>query len=727
MLSNHTMTPRPRPPARTRGSTSRSLAMGASPPPPYASALTFLSEDGRIRKPSLTSYLGSPLPATLKMVGLSEPASPQDGNDQDWLNEKSREELAELLLKADDLIKERETELGVTSAVCKSLHESNVTLKNKHDALVARIPRGSPTISDVSFPDGLHTRSVTQDSSFDAGSSPRVHLKRTRRISVSPADISLLSDQNAELLLKLENLQDEAVTADRTGRRALKQLEKEIQLLRDELEKTQARSEQLEKTQQVGTEKIVEEMWRKKKEREAKFRAMRNNTAAPNDGDGEIRDFAPRGVFPKTPLSPSQSVEFPTDSSYDSEPEFEHPHQHALVAQLLLKIEELEETNTQIIQQQSETADKLHAVQRETESISKVYECFSAENGLEWEVVGDNGLKSAMEGTIRFKSFRRSLEAQGDTKFPSLVLPPKTRKSVLDLFGAYNESEAGPSTLPIPPSMQSTRSSMSMELSPLRFDHSQSLSLDDDVSPFLSSRPTLEAELGDDFNSEDPFALSRRGSLYDLSFSVSPSPTPTVRSLSGRVSDPRLGSLRDQSTPTGGALQLSVEPSSPSPSDQNADTDMGSVRGKSSERFRRMSQTLSRRTGRWAGERFGIMDESTPKRPTISLPQRLSSALDVVVEGFGGVVRGGDNSSNHGDGADVGPSMTPSPVSDAAEKTVVLDDSGRKRRALVAFVLEVWLWLQFVIIILVFLFAMARQGPRNVIGEAEKRAVVRRR
>jgi hypothetical protein len=69
-----------------------------SPPPPYASSFPFL-ENGR--KPN---YLGSPLPATLQIV-----ASPNAEEDPEWLSEKSREELAELLLKADDLIKERET------------------------------------------------------------------------------------------------------------------------------------------------------------------------------------------------------------------------------------------------------------------------------------------------------------------------------------------------------------------------------------------------------------------------------------------------------------------------------------------------------------------------------------------------------------------------------------------------------------------------------------------
>ncbi|KAJ7126425.1 hypothetical protein C8R43DRAFT_931971 [Mycena crocata] len=704
MLANDTMTPRPRPPAQMKRSTSRSLpqgAIGASPPPPYASSAAFMPEDGR-----KAHYLGSPLPATLEMVDrASEPASPEGNDNSEWLNEKSREELAELLLKADGLIKERETELGVTSAVCKSLYENNVTLKNKHDALVARLPstpRHSPPLSQLSF---------AEDTNFDSNSSPRVYLTRhSRRISVSPADISLLSDQNQELLLKLENLEAEAMSADRSGRRALKQLEKEIQLLRDELEKTQARSEELEKNAQVGTEKIVEEMWRKKKEREAKFRAMRNNTSTPRHDpfgdDAEVRDFAPAGFFSKTSLSPSNSGEFPSDDSYGSEPSFEHPQQHTLVSQLLEKIHELEETNAQIIRQQSETTYKLHAVQRETESISKAYECFSAENGMEWEVTDKD---APMDGTIRFRSFRRSLDAQNDVAFPSLAMPRKARKSVIDLFDAANE--AGPSKLAAPTDGSST------ELSPLRFYTTQSHSPYDFSSISVPGpRQTLQAEIGDDFG--DPFLplCSRR---YDLSFSLSPSPTPGSSlqgTLQSRISDARAS--RDHST---NALQLSVEP--PSPSDQDGGED-GSLREKNRDRHRRMSQTLSLRSARWVDGRFqdglssrSIGHESTPRRQSITLPERFSSALDIVMENFGRPARTPEDNTT--------PDMSPSPTSEQADKTVVIE-SGRNKQVFVAFVLELWLWLQFAIIIVVFLWAMAKRGPKSVLVEAEQRAVVKR-
>ncbi|KAJ7228259.1 hypothetical protein GGX14DRAFT_611979 [Mycena pura] len=710
MLSN-TITARPRPAAQLRRSTS-TLAQGASPPPPYASSLAFNRKPGVVPFPN---YLGSPLPATLQMVGLgnSQPASPheteQDSNN-DWLNEKSREELTELLLKADGLIKERETELGVTSAACKSLYDSNVSLKNQHQALVARIPstaHDSPSPSPISLSDALETLSASSDASTssDVDSSPFSYFKRARRISIHPSDISALADQNAELLQKLETLETEALNTDRSGRRALKQLEKEIQQLRDELEDTQARSEQLEKQAQMGTEKIVEELLKKKKEQEAKVRAMRNNStpgdAWPFSDETDIRDFAPSGAFSKAYLTPSQSVEFPSSSShqqfgvpsYGPEHAFEHHNQHTLVSQLLAKIKELEETNAQIIEQQSETADKLEAVQRETESISKVYEYFSPENGIEWEVVAEDGRKSA-EGTIRFRSFRRTLESQSDD-VPSLLLPQKAprRKSVLDLFNLDERQGANRTSTPCPDTSSYSRG----DLSPLRLDTSEY-----GGSLYVGSHQTLQAELGSDFNNDafDPL-LRRQGSLYDLSFSVSPSPTPGNRSPLHSIADSV--AWRNHSTPVHNALRLSVEP--PTPHTGNAS---GSMRENTKDRHERMAQTLSLRTDRWVDGRLStrssFVNDSTSTRNSASLPRRLSTAPD----------------SDDGSTTPLGPLL-------ANETPVVLDDRGQKRRVLVAFVLELWLWLQFALVIVVFLWAMAKRGPRSVLSEGDRRAVARGR
>jgi len=102
MLANDPTNPRPRPPAQVRRSTSgmkkSSSSSSSSPPPPYASSLAFPR-----RSSTSATLLGSPVSATVQMV---------DGGSQEmveWLNEKSREELSELLLKADGVIKQRES------------------------------------------------------------------------------------------------------------------------------------------------------------------------------------------------------------------------------------------------------------------------------------------------------------------------------------------------------------------------------------------------------------------------------------------------------------------------------------------------------------------------------------------------------------------------------------------------------------------------------------------
>nr|GAT59693.1 predicted protein [Mycena chlorophos] len=672
MLSNNQPISRPRPPAQVRR-TSRTLPLGASPPPPYVDRSgkgPILDDD----EPSFQNYLGSPLPATLQMVGRnkSQPSSPHE---EGWLNEKSREELAVLLHKADDLIRERETELGVTSAVCKSLYENNVSLKSKHDALLARFPSSdSPSSSQMPLPD------EADDTPFQP---------RSRKVTIHASDISLLADQNAELLHKLQTLEEEAQVTDRQGRRALKQLEKEISLLRDELEKTQARSEQLEKQAQVAPEKIVEELWRKKKEREAKFRAMRNNNTPtrapwPFADESAVRDFAPPGPSKGGILSPAK------DASYGDEHPFEYPDQHMLVSQLLDKIKELEDTNTRIIQQQSETADKLQAVQRETESISKVYEYFSPEKGIQWQVVADDGgPNSPVDGTIRFRSFRRSLDSsEDDDGDDSMMLPRRgpRRGSVLELF---EEGISRPDT-PVPGNSLDPVT----ELSPLHF-HTPS-------SERVQPRQTLQAELGEDFV---PDAYSR---YRDFSFNVSPSPS--------------MSALPDN------ALRLSVEPPTPTASAELPVSRTGSLREKNRQRQERMTQTLFLRSGRWQDGRFSsissassLIDESTPKRELVSIPQRLSSAFDVVMENFGAP-------EGEGEEDDKNKQVTaPATLSNRTSiASIVFDEGGERKRAFVAFVLEAWLWLQFAVVIVVFLWAMAKRGPKSVLGEADRRAVVKR-
>jgi phage shock protein A len=283
-----------------------------------------------------------------------------------------------------------------------------------------------------------------------------------RKISVSTSEISHLADQNAELLEKLEQLESDSFSADQSGRRELKRLEKEISALREELEKTQAKSEELEEKAKAGfawdSEKVVQEVLRKKSVREERFRAMRNlgqGLPSENEGDSEIRDFAPESSFYPPGDTPRRAsgTPFRHPLAQNPHPTLSTQPEPSLISQLLCKIQELEQTNIRIIEQQTETATQLSAMQRETEHMTRVYECFADENPIELapdlEPATATAELPSREDTIRFRSFKRNLGVQPIGVLPdnldrSVTHPriiSKTRKSVMGLFDVNAEAK----------------------------------------------------------------------------------------------------------------------------------------------------------------------------------------------------------------------------------------------------------------------------------------------
>ncbi|GBE79484.1 predicted protein [Sparassis crispa] len=453
MLSNSvSATPRPRPPAKTRKIPS--IQFSRPPPPPYV-----LEEE---------MTLGSPIPPPLvasDVRRLSLPTHPGE----DW-NDRSREELSGLLLKADELIKSRETELSFTSALCKSLYEGNIKLKTKHDTLISRIPSTrtaspapiTPLVSTAPTSPSLAPTPIIQ-SPFMLGDSrvlspgpttQRIH--HSRRISVTPTELAHLADQNAELLDKLEKLEAESQQADQAGKRKLHKLEKEIQTLREELESTQAKGAELEE-QAKAANMSASEVQRRKEERVERLKALKEKSASgPDFASEEVRDFAPPSKLPKyrphttsidsaeevsaalaADLSGGASLSDPSESDgsdhshddgendtssflpmpYPSRSSSQLVAESAIVSQLLLKIRELEETNAQIIEDQRATGGRLRAAQRDAEGIRQLYDCLS--DGAEVELqVGPDDADSPVKGesvfsgdTIKFSSLRRTIDS----------------------------------------------------------------------------------------------------------------------------------------------------------------------------------------------------------------------------------------------------------------------------------------------------------------------------
>ena len=452
-----------------------------------------------------------------------------------------------------------------------------------------------------------------------------------RKVSMSTADVDFLADQNAELLEKLERLEAEANSADLAGRRELKRLEKEISFLKEALEKTVAKSEELEeKVHDV----VGNEAARKRKEREARVRAMRQlGKSSTEDASEPVKNFAPEGSRFGGPsgsytlASSFDTRDEPSESLPKQVPQPPQPPppvvQDSLISQLLQKVKELEETNTRILLQQADTAQQLSAVQRDTENINKVYECLvdpvsTDLNFIEAEQEEDPVSSSAK--TMRFRTFRRTLETdQGptDTQLTRRHVTAgahKPRRSAT--MGLFDEHADGP--WPNPPMMGDfgshswseayNRSSFSAlggsgALSPLHFfspaTHSTELA-------GLSLQSELDQRLGGDWEINGGRHHLRSSSIIELSqLSVPATPSPLSRQLSRRSSE---------ATPHGFSSIFDEEEFEPTTPVQPAKADPFLIAVPSlaaeqvlplkSPRMQMMMDTIRSRHGRWDTRRF---------------------------------------------------------------------------------------------------------------------------
>ena len=401
---------------------------------------------------------------------------------------------------------------------------------------------------------------------------------------MSMSDVAYLADQNAELLDKLEKLEQESSHQDQSGRRQLKRLEKEIADLREELEKTQAKSEELEEKSKRGwnSEQVINAVAKKKLEREAKMKALRNlGHGGGTAEDTEVKSFAPEGstfggpspgysfttpggrsnssvVFPKSgdsarsvssPL-PSKLVlphQEPSTSRATSPGPAERP-EIALINKLMDKMTELQEANTRIIEQQAETTKQLQSFQKETEQMNKMYQSLSSPFEVEDESDSDHD----RTGLTRYHSFsqvvdsRPLLSASAKKKMGSARHRRRTLGSTDERVAKAAAQRADISTsrlnLPIPfppsPSMNRHHSFTSLHdafASPALSSLSLDSAMDDlqQPSPVLQ---TLQSELGNALVAEDidknNFHL-RSTSIFNLSvkpssnMSIPPSPSPS--------------------------------------------------------------------------------------------------------------------------------------------------------------------------------------------------------
>lgn len=633
----------------------------------------------------------------------------------------------------------------MTAAVCKTLYRDNVVLKTKHDALVSRVPHSykSPVMSPIGSP--LQENTGVLQSPLDPDPSaaglgsplPSAKRKRTRRISMTPAEFGQLSDQNSALLAQIETLEKDSDVSDQASKRKLQKLETEIQNLRKELENTR---EVLKEQEKVVKEIENEDVKKQRLEREERLQAIRHRTDS-NASAMSYQDFAPsssttstpkrvrpvKDSKPKPPI-PDSDESGPIPFSYFTFPTRKGASQaseHSLLSQLLGKVRELEETNDEISAQQKAAAIKLRSAQLGAENMKRVYNYFSDEEDVDVEIVSDEGTHGQFpeDTMIKFSSLRRTISediSKEHTRSRSSSPPRahnKSRKSVVGFFDPSTSSSIEVDDIFSPTGDDNIDGDLAL------FPKIFSRHVSPAGSPLLapSEAPNLGrslgselgSEFGDDWNADGGNHHLRSTSLYSL--------TQFVGDLSGLPPPPR---ERVQSLETNGGASdygVQIRLNSPTPSeDDDSVPDLGSYRDRAYGRSRRLSHAVQSRTHRWVDGRF------TPPRFPEKIKPRFTAPSNLLTKAFDTMMENIASKSPSPEAEAVEATDDDRPLDKPLEATALIatqgsDEEARPQR-LPGFMLELWLWLQFIIIIMVFLYAMAKRGPKSVLQEAERKA-----
>lgn len=561
----------------------------------------------------------------------------------------------------------------MTSEACKTLYNGNVALQSKHQALLARLPAGqamtpsssNTPVSSAAPSPHFYTSNLPRDrTSSTVSVEPPVPPRHFRRISVSPSDIAQLADQNAELMQTLQELEAESSHADQAGKRKLKRLEEEIQLLRGELEAAQTRSVELEQQVIVGTkvEKGSEEAEKRRLEREEKLRGLKAKVGSDGEDD---EDAIPRDFAPSNPLglsTSSRSSGSSTATSLQSPPATPSKASPSLITRLVNKIAELEQTNDQMNEQHRETEARLRQAEMDAETIRKLYSFLDDDPQVEVQVVDDedtpaNLSTDSQDHSVHFRSLRRSLHLDSarlslDSRFDSgiknvmqstlrshsnrlpLNAPHRNRKSVVGFFGSASHSSTGlpsetGSPFVFPPSPLKVETASYAPTEPSEFGASSpALSTLDLPANNFGRGHTLGSELGSQYG--DDWAANaenhhlRTSSLYDLSSVTDAAPSPLLSpssptaehtafppippSIAVQTATPPHPQPQPQdflSQSTDAHLQLTPTPGRTDLPDADVDETPKSLgRSNMIERNRRLSQTVRSRTTHWVDRRF---------------------------------------------------------------------------------------------------------------------------
>jgi hypothetical protein len=281
------------------------------------------------------------------------------------------------------------------------LLDTNLTLRQRHASIVSKtspIPPSpspqtigasasldafSPPMTPIGSP-SLHQRTPVPFP--NTGSSSR----HSRRISTTPAQLALLNKQNEELLAALAGLQDDTAAANLEGKQKLRKLEKEIAGLRSELDGSHQKNDELE-TKIDNVQAVQEKQRQRSRSNGTSGKTKDFEDEGPGETTASFPNFAPLSTTPMKRVPGKSKVEeredgpnviaFPSSDPLENQPSAEY----LLLSKLLSKIEELENTNRQILARHRETDNRLRNATNRSDALQKVYAT------LEDEMENDNG------------------------------------------------------------------------------------------------------------------------------------------------------------------------------------------------------------------------------------------------------------------------------------------------------------------------------------------------
>ncbi len=253
--------------------------------------------------------------------------------------------------------------------------------------------------------------------------SPRTH------VPLSPAEVHALSQANYSLSAQLTELEAEADQKAQEGKKRLRKLEKEINGLRSELQRTSERNQALEETvsqvatQAVATEAALDEVAAAIGEPveatpRMSRRPSRNETLSTL---GMVTDFAP-------PFSPTRANPLDTPTARGrgglgrSQRRFPSGSDgsDAVVAQLMAKIDELQRENEAIEEGRTEMEGKLGKAHEEVQLFKRRCEELEDEIvlGAQQPAIGWSSMGSTPGGSpVQLKGNRREIERRVSSRY----------------------------------------------------------------------------------------------------------------------------------------------------------------------------------------------------------------------------------------------------------------------------------------------------------------------